>query len=239
MRLVLPTLTLAFAVPLAAAPEAPTPTTPPEAKAKPTGKATPKPAPVMAFKPATLELAPGETFDVELFVPNPKGKEAPAELSFTSGEGVTVLADKRWKDKLPRYGVKLYPKLTASKEADGEIPVAFTVGGQKATLNVKIVRPAIEVIPAYKKLTVKVTSPYTARQFNGRVQVSNPDRFLQDITTREFKLAPGQSAELLFPLPGAAAAETETYDFTVLVEGYHGFKDKRTHPLKFPSQPEE
>lgn len=239
MRLALPLLALLITAPLTAAPEAAQPTAPPSTKGKPAAKPAPKPAPVMAFKPATLELAPGETFNAELFVPNPKGKETPAELSYSPGAGVTVIPDKRWNGKLPRYGAKLYPKLTAARDATGEIPVAVMVAGQKATLNVKIVHPAIEVIPAYKKLTIKVTSPFTERQFNGRVEVSNPDRFLQDITTREFKVMPGQTAELLIPLPGAAAAESETYDFTVLVEGYHGFRDKKKHPLSFPSQPEE
>jgi hypothetical protein len=239
MRLALSLLPLLIAVPLLGAPEA-TPAAPPkDPAAKPAPKIAPKPKPVIAFKPATLELMPGETFLVELFIPNPAGKEVPAKLGFWPGGGVDLTPDARWKGKLPRYGAKLYPKISAISRADGEIPVAVTVDGQKATLNVKIVHPTIEVVPAYKKLTVKVTSPFTERACNGRVEVSNPDRFLQDITTREFKLMPGQTAELLFPLPGAAAAESETYDFTVLVEGYHGFKDKKTHPLSFPSQPEQ
>lgn len=237
MRLALSLIPVLAAVPLFAAPDTPAAPTV-EPAAKPAAKPAPKPKPVIAFKPTTLELMPGETFDAELFIPNPSGKEMPADVAFSPGPGVSVKPDARWKGKLPRYGAKLYPKFTAARDADGDIPVAVMVAGQKATLNVKIVHPAIEVVPAYKKLTVKVTSPFSTRACNGRVEVSNPDRFLQDITTREFKLMPGQTAELLFPLPGAAAAESETYDFTILVEGYHGFRDKKKHALAFPSQAE-
>src|SRR5689334_20317482 len=116
MRLTLSFLPLLLTVPLLAAPEA-TPTAPPKHPAdKPPAQPAPKPKPVISFKPATLELMPGETFVAELFVPNPTGKETPAEVNYTPGAGVSVKPDARYKGKLPRYGVKLYPKFTAAKD---------------------------------------------------------------------------------------------------------------------------
>ena len=83
--------------------------------AKPAAKA-PKPVPKpMVFSPAVLELAPGETYLTELWIPNVAGKEAPVGLKLTPGAGLSLIPDRRWTGKLPRYGAKLYPKPEISR----------------------------------------------------------------------------------------------------------------------------
>lgn len=194
----------------------------------------------MAFSPAELDLAPGETFLTELLVPSPTGKAFTGKLEYSPGTGLTVKPDARWTGKLPPWGVKTYPRITAASTASGDLPVeAVLEGGEKATLTVHVVTPTVEVVPGLGRLTVKVTSPFKTRAFNGKVNVSNPDRFLQDVTSREFKLAPGETGDLVFPLPGAAPAESEQYDFTVKLEGYHGYRFTKKYTLSFPPQPQK
>jgi len=191
----------------------------------------------MAFKPADLDLAPGETYLAELLVPSPSGKRFKGKLAFTPAPGLKVKEDARFTGSLPPWGMKLYPKVTASAEAQGDLPVeAALENGGKARLTVHVQAPQIEVIPGDKKLTVKITNPFHTRLLTGRVQASNPDRFLQDVTSLEFKLAPGETGELVFPLPGAAPAESEMYDFTIRVQTYQGYRDQKTHKLSFPPQ---
>lgn len=198
------------------------------------------PARGMAFQPAVLELAPGETYLVELFVPSPTGRAHRGALRYVPGEGLTVIQDARWRSSVPPWGLKTYPRIKADPGAAGEVVVrAELEGGGTANLTVRIVRPEVSLEAGLGTVTARVTSPFSARQFNGRVSLSNPDRFLQDVTTREFKLAPGATAELVFPLPGAAPAEDELYDFTLRLEGYHGYRLRRTFSLAFPPQPEK
>jgi len=209
-------------------------------KPKPPVKAPAPLAGPMTFSPPELDLAPGESYPAELLVPSPTGKAVQGKLTYTPGSGVTVEPDSRWTGRVPGWGVKTYPRVSAAADASGNIPVTavFDRGGQ-ATLTVQVQRPHLEVAPGHQKLTVKVTSPFRRRLLTGRVIASNKDRFLQDVTTREFKIGPGQSQELVFPLPGAAAAEGETYDFTFRVETYQGYKDQQTYPLSFPAQEEK
>lgn len=212
---------------------------PPAAKAPPVrGRPAPAPARVAAFSPAVLELAPGETFPVELFVPSPTGKAFQGRLKYLAGKGLEVAADPRWKGQVPPWGAKTFPRVTATPAAAaGEISlVAELQGGGKATLTVRVAVPTAEPVPGERQLAVKVTNPFSSRPLFGRVRVSNPDRFLQDVTAREFKIAAGQVGEVLFPLPGAAPAEGETYDFTVRLETYQGYRFQRTYPLSFPTQ---
>ncbi len=213
---------------------------PPKPAPKPAAKAPAKPAArpsaPMAFTPRTLDLAPGETFPVELFLPSPTGKAIQSELKFEPGPEVTVSPDPRFGGRVPGWGTKTFPKVSASAKAEGELPVKATLlaGGKEAVLTVRIVRPGIEPVPGRNKLTVKVTNPFTSRLLFGRVIASNPDRFLQDVTTREFKVSPGQTAELVFPLPGAAPVMGEKYDFTLRVETYNGYRSVTKYPLEFP-----
>lgn len=210
----------------------------PAAKSKAPAKAPVKPAAPMAFKPTVLDLAPGETYPVELFVPSPTGKEYSGTLDFEVEKGVTVTPDSRWKGRVPGWGAKTYPKLTAARDATGEYTLKASIGSgesvKQSTLKVRTVAPQIELEPGVFKLTLKVTNPFESRLLNGRIAISNPDRFLQDVTTREFKIEPGKTQELVVPLPGAAPVCGETYDFTVEVETYQGYKEKKTYPLAFP-----
>jgi hypothetical protein len=99
---------------------------------------------------------------------------------------------------------------------------------------VRVAAPEIEPVPGLFKLTVRVTNPFKSRAMTGRIVASNPDRFLQNITTREFKVPAGQTEEVVFPLPGAAPVVTEKYDFTLTVQTYQGYKSKKTYALTFP-----
>lgn len=235
-------LGLAAALPVVSAPAEPAPAAPKSPAVKPPAAKTPsapkKPAAPprpMVFAPRELDLAPGETYMAELSVPNPTGKEMQRQIDFSPGPGVTVVPDTRYGGKLGRYGSKVYPKFTAARDAQGNIPVTAAVEGVgQATLSVRVTEPVLEVVPGLRKLTVKVSSPFQTRLMIGRVIASNPDRFLEDVTTREFKISPGQTQELVFPLPGAAPAEGQKYDFTFIVETYQGYKFKKTYPLEFP-----
>ena len=231
-------LTLALAILLAPAPAslrkkpAPTPKKP--------APAPKKPASPMAFVPAELDLAPGETYPVELFVPSPSGKAAEGKLAYVSDDEkrLSVEVDPRWTGKVSGWGVKTFPRVKAAPgAAAGELRLTakFEKGGT-ASLLVHLAAPKVEPVPGPQRLAVKVTNPFRARTLTGRIQASNPDRFLQDITTREFKIAPGQTGEVVFPLPGASPADGETYDFTLTVQTYAGYQDKQTHSLSFPQR---
>lgn len=194
------------------------------------------------FRPAELDLLPGESYPVELFVPSPTGKEAVGQLAFTPGKGLSVRPDARWKGRVPSFGAKNFPSIYALadvEEGEHSVKVALMAGERELSagaLRVNVVRPQVLVIPGQGQLTVRVSSPFRRRSLTGRVLASNPDRFLQDITTGEFRVPPGQVQNVLFPLPGAAPAEGETYDFTITVESYQGYREKRVHKLSFPPQ---
>lgn len=198
--------------------------------AKPAVKVSP-----MAFTPKALDLAPGETYPVELFVPSPTGKAVSGKLTFTPAKGLEVKPDARWSDKVPGWGTKTYPTIAAAADAQGALPVTAELEkGGKATLTVNVAPPHLELVPGSFKLTVKVTNPFKSRPMTGRIIASNKDRFLEDVTTREFKIPPGQTAEVVFPLPGASPVIGEKYDFVLDVQTYQGYRDKKTYPLEFP-----
>lgn len=230
-------LPLPVAGALAAACAAPGPAAP---KAAPKPAAKPAPKLPMHFNTEGFDLAPGETYPVELYVPSPTGKAFQGKLTYKPSAELRVLPDPRWTGRIPPAGVKTFPKITATRTAGGNQEVTATLtGGGEATLWVRVVSPTIEPIPGHQKLTVKLTNPFQRRPLHGRVIASNPDRFLQDITAREFRIPGGQTGEVVFPLPGAAPAEGETYDFTLTVETYQGFRHKETYPLAFPPQEEK
>jgi hypothetical protein len=216
----------------------------PPAEKEPEKKAPEKkpapPAPTMAFNPKELDLAPGETYPVELYVPTPTGKTARVTLGYTPGSGLRVQPDSRWTGRVTSAGAKTFPKITAAQDADGTGAVTASLdGGPSAKLSVRIIEPHVDVAADREHLRVTIESPFRSRLLNGRVQASNPDRFLQDITTREFKVVPGQKQVLDFPLDGASPAEGETYDFTLTVQTYQGYSSKRTYTLAFPPQDEK
>src|SRR4051812_36617034 len=72
-------------------------------------KTAPAHAAHMVFTPAELELAPGETYPVVLFVPSPTGKYFSGALNLVPGKGVTVQPDPRWPERIPPWGVKVFP----------------------------------------------------------------------------------------------------------------------------------
>jgi hypothetical protein len=236
MRSLVTGLGLGVAVLAAAAGGAPA-AKPPGKRARPAAKAAPRLIGKMAFTPAELDLAPGEQYPVDLFVPSPTGKRFEGALSFKPEAGVTVKPDERWTGKIPPWGVKTFPVIAAAADAKGKIPVeAALEKGGRATLAVNVVELPVEVLPGARKLTVKVGNPFRTRLLTGRVQASNRDRFLEDVTALEFKVPPGQTGEVVFPLPGAAPAEGEKYDFTLTVETYQGYHQQKTYSLSFPPQ---
>lgn len=212
-----------------------------KAEAKPGAKApakpaAPKPAPKLtAFSSVDFDLAPGETYLTELFVASPTGKAVEGSLTYEPAEGLKVTPDARWTGKVPPWGVKTFPKITAAPTAQGDLSVkaALDKGGE-ATLNVRVVEPEVEPVPGLRQLTVRIKNPFRQRLLIGRVRASNPDRFLQKVTALEFKIPAGETGEVVFPLPGAAPAESETYQFTLSFESYHGWRFQKTYELSFP-----
>jgi hypothetical protein len=229
------TLPLLAACPLALAPlmaAAPPPTVTPAA-----AKPAKTPAAPMAFTPAELELAPGETYPVTLFVPSPTGKYFSGALSLEPDQGVTVQPDPRWPDRIPPWGVKVFPKITAAADAVGAPRVVGTLtGGGSATLKVTLQRPEVKLIPGIHALTIQVRNPMRGRTLKGRIGLTNADRFLGDVTSALFVVAPGATQETKIPLPGAAPVINEHYNFTYNLQTWNGYQEEKTLPLTFPPQ---
>jgi hypothetical protein len=244
MRRLIPTLILALAgavgLPFARGVAAPRPqattavASPPAKAAKP----APKAAPSITFTPSPLELAPGETYPVTVFVPSPTGRYHKSVLSFQVKGGVSVQSDPRFPDTVPPWGVKVFPKIQAGSDAAGTASVVATlIPGGSGTLNVSIKRPTVSLIPAVHQLRIQVTNPMQGRPLKGRVSVSNPDRFLGASTGALLEVPPGSVQEVQIPLPGAAPVEGETYAFTYTLETWSGYQEKKTLNLRFPPQP--
>lgn len=233
------TIPLLAACPVALAPlmAAGPPSTLSAAVTKP-AKPAPAPAAPMAFTPAELELAPGETYPVTLFVPSPTGKYFSGALSLTPEVGVTVQPDPRWPERLPPWGVKVFPKITAARDAAGPTKVTATLaGGGSATLSVTLQRPEVKLIPGIHMLTIQVRNPMRSRTLKGRIGLTNGDRFMGDVTSALLEVAPGATQETKIPLPGAAPSEHEKYAFTYTLQTWNGYQEKQTLPLTFPPQP--
>lgn len=228
---------LLLAAALAAAPAAQpakTPKAPVKPASPPAARVKPAPKPT-AFSGVDFDLAPGETYLTELFVASPTGKATSGKITYLPAEGLSVIPDARWTGKVPPWGAKTFPKITASPTARGDLTVkAVYEKGGEATLSVRVVEPEVEPIPGLRQLTVKIANPFRKRVLFGRVRASNPDRFLQRVTALEFKIPPGETGEVVFPLPGAAPAESETYDFTLSFESYQGWRFEKTYALSFP-----
>lgn len=187
------------------------------------------------FRPAQLDLAPGEKYPVEVLFPNHRRTQYAATPVIETSEGLTLVPDSRGKGTIPRYGLKLYPRVRATAEASGEQWVEGRLPGLKSQrLAVRIVEPEIEPIPGDQRLTVRITNPFRVRPLTGRIVAANPNRFLQNVTARLFKIEPGATGEVVFPLPGAAAAPGETYEFTLELQTYQGYRKKHRFDLEFP-----
>lgn len=228
-----PQLLLVLALAAAPVASAPKPAAKPKPKPKPRKPAEPRKP--MAFKPGELDLAPGESYLTELFIPSPTGKHVTGKLTFGPTEGIVAKPDARWDGKVPPWGRKVFPLVAASPglpEGEYGFRAAFDKGGA-AELKVRVVAPQLEPIPGLRQVSVRITNPFR-RVLQGKIKAENPDRFLQTITTREFEIKPGETGEVVFPLPGAAPAEGEKYNFTFTVDSYRGWHFERTYPLEFP-----
>lgn len=235
MRIPFVLLLAVAAAPAGSAPKAPVK---PKPAPGPAAKAAPKPKPApkkMAFTPPELDLAPGESYLTELFVPSPTGKAVTGTLTFGPTEGLVAKPDGKWDGKVPPWGRKVFPLIAASPgmpEGEYTFPAKLDKGGE-AALKVKVVAPHVEPVPGLRQVSVRITNPFR-RVLQGKIKAANPDRFLQTITTREFNIPAGETGEVVFPLPGAAPAEGEKYDFTFTVDSYRGWHFERTYPLEFP-----
>lgn len=192
-------------------------------------------APAVRFRPAELDLAPGEQYPVEVFFPNHQRKKYGATPALETSEGLTLVPDNRGKGTIPRYGLKLYPKVRAAADASGEQWVEGRLAGLKSQrLAVRIVEPELKPIPGDQRVAVRITNPFRVRPLTGRIVAANPNRFLQNVTARLFRIEPGSTGEVVFPLPGAAAAPGETYEFTFDLQTYQGYRKKHRFDLEFP-----
>lgn len=191
--------------------------------------------PSVRFLPAALDLAPGETYPLEIFFPNPKRKAFQAAPQITASEGLTLIPDTRAGGAIPRYGLKLYPKVTARPDATGPQQIEASLEGVRgASLPVRIVEPEIRPAPGYQVLAVRITNRFRARPLSGRILASNPNRFLENVTAREFRIPAGEMGEVVFPLPGAAPAQDETYEFSLELQTYQGYRRVYKYDLEFP-----
>jgi hypothetical protein len=190
----------------------------------------------MSFLPPDLDLAPGESYRVELFVPAPGGKPAAGTLTLATGKGISVQEDTKFPSKLPAWGAKTYPTVTAAADAAGEALLTAThSAGGEATLRLNIVEPGVTPTPGDQRLTVRITNPFRMRPLIGRILAANPNQLLQYVTAREFRIPPSSAADMFFPLPGLAAAADGNYEFTLTLQSYQGYRSKRTFSLKFPA----
>jgi hypothetical protein len=207
----------------------------PKKAPKPPGK----PAAPMTFTPAAMDLLPGETYPVTLFVPSPNGTYYSGELSFAHERGLRVEPDARFPDRIPPWGVKVFPKVRSAPDAEGtgKVVAILTPAGRTATVNVALVRPEVKLVPGIHQLRIQVTNPMRSRPLKGRIGVANPDRFLGNVTSGLLDIAPGSTQEIKIPLPGAAPATDETYAFTYNLQTWAGYRDEKTVNLQFPPQP--
>lgn len=86
--------------------------------------------------------------------------------------------------------------------------------------------------PTLWRLAVTVRNP-TDRVLKGSVEVSSPSRFLGTVVSRMVRVAPGSRRTVTIPLPGAAVAPDQRYEFTARFVGWDGTTAERTQNLLF------
>jgi len=195
------------------------------------------------FSPTELDLAPGEAYLFGVHVKNPIGKPTKAAILLTA-DGDLTLSTERWEGLLPKWGIKLFPRIRAAagRSRDGFVTVRLVVSGKTAGEGRMLVRhtvPEADLVADWPSQCVvfKITNKYRNRRLKGGVRLSNPDRFLQDVTTGLFDVAPGQTAEVRIPVPGASPAEGETYRFTAVYRTWEGYTGRIVRDLVFEDHP--
>lgn len=213
--------------------------------------ATPRPAAhasslprTVRCRPAVLDLAPGETYPVEVLIPSPTGHKANVQVSLDAPSGIGIRPD-RWEGTVPPEGKKLYPQVTLAAPVPSaigpapavEIATQFMGGsGPGGRFAVHVAEPSLQMIPGAHELRIRVHNPFFGRAFNGRVQVANPDRFLQNVNSRLLHIPPGLDEEVAIPLPGASPAPGAAYQFTATLQSWQGYKRAFSQRLKFPAR---
>lgn len=195
------------------------------------------------FSPSELDLAPGESYLFGAHVKNPLGKPTRAVVLLTADSDLT-LSTQKWEGILPKWGVKLFPRIRAgvNRSRDGSVTVRLVVSGKtvaEGRLAVRHTVPEADLVADWPRQCVvfKITNTYRNRRLKGGVRLSNPDRFLQDVTTGLFDVAPGHTAEIRIPVPGASPAEGETYRFTAVYRTWEGYTGKIVRDLVFEDHP--
>lgn len=195
------------------------------------------------FSPSDLDLAPGEGYLFGVHVKNPLGKPTKAVVLLTADSDLT-LSTQRWEGVLPKWGVKLFPRIraAANRSRDGSVTVRLVVSGKtigEGRFAVRHTVPEADLVADWPRQCVvfKITNTYRNRRLKGGVRLSNPDRFLQDVTTGLFDVAPGQTAEVRIPVPGASPAEGETYRFTAVYRTWEGYTGRIVRDLVFEDHP--
>ncbi|MGC8834626.1 MAG: hypothetical protein ACP5R4_11305 [Armatimonadota bacterium] len=194
---------------------------------------------IAVFNPADLDLAPGETYLFGVHVRNPLGKRVKAVITLVPSSGLSLTIE-RWEGILPPWGVKLFPRIKAAttRSADGTVTVELQAEGKKIGSSVFHVRHALPQADLTadwpsKCVVFKITNTFRSRRLKGGVRLSNPDRFLQDITTGLFDVEPGKTAEIRIPVPGASPAEGEAYRFTAEFRTWEGYRGRIIRDLVF------
>ena len=194
---------------------------------------------IAVFNPADLDLAPGETYLFGVHVRNPIGKRVKAVITLVPSSGLSLTIE-RWEGVLPPWGVKLFPRVKASsnRSTDGTVTVELRAEGKmigSAVFQVRHTLPQADLIADWpsKCVIFKITNTFRNRRLKGGVRLSNPDRFLQDVTTGLFDVEPGKTAEIRIPVPGASPAEGEAYRFTAEFRTWEGYKGRIIRDLVF------
>ena len=219
---------------------------PPAPAARRSSSARPRPAvsrvsPVRVA-PLPIELGPGEEDLVEIRLANPSGRPTVGTLRLTAKPGIT-LSQSEWDGPLPPWGAKLYIRMKAGPNVEpGPYPIRAVyfvdrAGDYQTTLPVRVIVPIkVDVIPDYEgsAVRVRVRNLLSRRTERGKVELRNPDRFLEDrVSALLPAIPPGRTGEVSIPVVRGGIAGGETYRFDVSVSTWAGYRTNFTRHLKF------
>lgn len=232
---------LAAAVALSAAPSMVAAPKPQPKKNNRAAKASP-----VRFVPEVLELGPGEEDLLEVRLSNPYGHPTVGSFRLNTMENLSF-EKMEWDGPLPAWGAKTYIRVKADANAEPgrySLRARYFVdraGEFKTVLPVRIKIPiAVEVIPDYagSAVRVRVKNLLERRTERGKVELRNPDRFLEDQVSAIFPpIPPGETREVSIPVVRGGIAGGERYRFDVTVTTWPGYKTSFTRYLKFYDPP--
>jgi hypothetical protein len=137
-----------------------------------------------------------------------------------------------------------------ARAADDAEPRRYTVKGNyyvdragdfRADLPVRVLIPiTVELIPDYEgeAVRVRVRNQLSRRTERGKVELRNPDRFLEDVVSAILPpIPPGEAREVSIPLVAGGIAPGERYRFDVTATTWAGYRTSFTRWLEFYDAP--